>query len=188
MKSFFALTTMLLLISWLVAVECPFGMVNDPFPGSCGRYVDKNGDGICDLSEQPIKESQEKTTTPSNQPEQKIPETKKEEFKDYYNFILISLATIISYSISWLLSFTKKIKESTHKFFWNVILLISFKLSALLAILWLLKTSFGINSISPAQASFWHVETGIVMIWVGAFHALWHTKYYKVMIARKKEN
>lgn len=30
---------------------CPYGMVNDPFPGNCSRYVDLNGDGICDLSQ-----------------------------------------------------------------------------------------------------------------------------------------
>jgi hypothetical protein len=32
-------------------VACPFGLVNDPYPGQCRRYVDGNGDGICDLSE-----------------------------------------------------------------------------------------------------------------------------------------
>ena len=33
------------------AVACPFGKVNDPYPGDCGRYVDANENGICDLSE-----------------------------------------------------------------------------------------------------------------------------------------
>ncbi len=33
------------------AVACPFGLVNDPYPGRCRRYVDKNRNGICDLSE-----------------------------------------------------------------------------------------------------------------------------------------
>jgi hypothetical protein len=31
-------------------VACPFGIVNDPYPGKCRRYVDRDGDGICDLS------------------------------------------------------------------------------------------------------------------------------------------
>ncbi|HEX3051592.1 MAG TPA: hypothetical protein VHP83_13105 [Aggregatilineaceae bacterium] len=31
--------------------KCPYGKVNDPYPGECGRYVDSNGNGICDLSE-----------------------------------------------------------------------------------------------------------------------------------------
>ena len=31
--------------------DCPFGMINDSYPGSCGRYVDRNNDDICDLSQ-----------------------------------------------------------------------------------------------------------------------------------------
>lgn len=33
------------------ATRCPRGMVNDPYPGRCHHYVDKNGNGVCDLSE-----------------------------------------------------------------------------------------------------------------------------------------
>jgi hypothetical protein len=38
--------------------DCPKGLVNDPYPGACRRYVDTNGDGICDLSQ-----SESTTTT-----------------------------------------------------------------------------------------------------------------------------
>jgi hypothetical protein len=31
--------------------ECPFGKINDSYPGSCGRYVDLDNNGICDLSQ-----------------------------------------------------------------------------------------------------------------------------------------
>jgi len=31
-------------------VACPFGLVNDPYPGRCKHYRDSNGDGICDYS------------------------------------------------------------------------------------------------------------------------------------------
>ncbi|HNT75208.1 MAG TPA: hypothetical protein PKH77_09335 [Anaerolineae bacterium] len=31
--------------------RCPHGLVNDPYPGRCRRYTDKNGNGICDYSE-----------------------------------------------------------------------------------------------------------------------------------------
>jgi hypothetical protein len=34
-----------------VAVACPYGLVNDRYPGRCRRYVDRNGNKICDLSE-----------------------------------------------------------------------------------------------------------------------------------------
>ncbi|HNT29760.1 MAG TPA: hypothetical protein PKL83_02300 [bacterium] len=31
--------------------DCPFGLENDPYPGDCARYIDTDGNGICDLSE-----------------------------------------------------------------------------------------------------------------------------------------
>ena len=31
-------------------VACPFGVVNDPYPGRCRHYRDSNGDGYCDYS------------------------------------------------------------------------------------------------------------------------------------------
>ena len=34
-----------------MVVDCPFGRINDEYPGRCRRYVDKNDNGICDLSE-----------------------------------------------------------------------------------------------------------------------------------------
>ncbi|MBU0586091.1 hypothetical protein KJ780_01115, partial [Candidatus Micrarchaeota archaeon] len=38
--------------------DCPFGLVNDSFPGECGRYIDANKDRICDHSqEQPVETS-----------------------------------------------------------------------------------------------------------------------------------
>ncbi len=34
-----------------MCVKCPRGLVNDPYPGRCRLYVDRNGNGICDNSE-----------------------------------------------------------------------------------------------------------------------------------------
>ena len=34
-----------------VDLECPRGLVNDPYPGSCGMYIDNNQNNICDYSE-----------------------------------------------------------------------------------------------------------------------------------------
>lgn len=30
---------------------CPYALTNDPYPGQCSNYVDSNGSGYCDLSE-----------------------------------------------------------------------------------------------------------------------------------------
>ena len=34
-----------------LTTRCPHGLVNDPYPGRCRHYVDRNGNGFCDLSE-----------------------------------------------------------------------------------------------------------------------------------------
>jgi hypothetical protein len=31
--------------------NCPLGLEDDPYPGECKRYIDTDGDGICDLSQ-----------------------------------------------------------------------------------------------------------------------------------------
>jgi len=31
--------------------DCPFGLIDCPYPGECSRYVDTDNDGICDLSQ-----------------------------------------------------------------------------------------------------------------------------------------
>ena len=32
--------------------DCPFGEVDEPYPGTCVRYVDTNNDGLCDKSQE----------------------------------------------------------------------------------------------------------------------------------------
>ncbi len=46
-------------INLISAADCPYGLVNDSYPGSCGRYVDSDGDGFCDLSEQSLEVQEE---------------------------------------------------------------------------------------------------------------------------------
>lgn len=48
--------------------RCPLGLVNDPYPGQCGRYVDADGNGICDLSEVAPEEDVASPTFPSPAP------------------------------------------------------------------------------------------------------------------------
>jgi hypothetical protein len=51
-KIILALPLMLLAAGYCLAqTNCPFGLTDDPAPGQCGRYVDGNGDSICDLSQ-----------------------------------------------------------------------------------------------------------------------------------------
>ena len=35
-----------------LADTCPKGMTDDPYPGSCGQYIDINDDGFCDKGQE----------------------------------------------------------------------------------------------------------------------------------------
>ena len=62
-------------------VACPFGLVNDPYPGKCRRYVDKNNNGICDLSEM-VEDSPDKVEdSPDKKVVETLPETKERQRK-----------------------------------------------------------------------------------------------------------
>ena len=45
-----ALLTPIAVYAWN---DCPYGTVDDPFPGQCPRYLDTNQNRICDHSESP---------------------------------------------------------------------------------------------------------------------------------------
>lgn len=53
-------------ISTSCATTCPYGMVNDPFPGQCSRYVDVSGDGLCDFSQAAPVTTTDTSTTDSS--------------------------------------------------------------------------------------------------------------------------
>jgi len=51
-KIIFTLSLMLSATGYgLAQTDCPFGLTDDPAPGQCGRYIDNNGDNICDNSQ-----------------------------------------------------------------------------------------------------------------------------------------
>jgi len=60
MKKLILMIFILILPCLLFAqTDCPFGFVNDPAPGSCARYINTNGNSICDLSEVPLQSDTE---------------------------------------------------------------------------------------------------------------------------------
>ena len=52
-------TTVVIMISGYILIpgtvfawdDCPKGLVDDPYPGECARYIDTDNDGICDHSQ-----------------------------------------------------------------------------------------------------------------------------------------
>lgn len=90
---------------------CPFGLINDPYPGSCGRYTDADNNQICDLSQ-----SAAPTPVTSSPPSRSV------------DPILIAclFAPILLYF------FTAKFKK-----LWNIVLLITFIITAITSLFYI---------------------------------------------------
>ena len=153
--------------------DCPFGEVNDAYPGDCGRYVDTDGDGICDLSQ----------LAPEDRDGQQEAKESTGGRIDYF-FIHIVFILITFYLVSLLISKKKK-KMRQHRKIWNILLLITFLISGIFGILLVLRINYGIEIPLYSDLLFWHVEMGIAMAVISMFHIVWHWRYFKKIIIKK---
>ncbi len=104
-----------------------------------------------------------------------------------YNLILISVIILIAYAISFIASRKKIIGVLAHRKMWNVFLLITFLVSAILGLLLVIQLNFGIVFPLPFNMLFWHVEAGIVMAIITIFHISWHWPYFKHILKRERK-
>lgn len=96
----------------------------------------------------------------------------------HYYLIPILVVLVVLYSITWILSARKIIKNTLHRKIWNVVLLVSTLISALLGLFLILRLDFNIYISLPFDILFWHVEAGIVFGIVALFHVVWHWRYF----------
>ncbi|MBN1188286.1 MAG: hypothetical protein JXA46_00900 [Dehalococcoidales bacterium] len=99
-----------------------------------------------------------------------------------YYFVPVFLALAILYALTWILSFKAKITRVLHRRIWNLVLLFSTLISALLGLFLILRIDFDINVDLPFDMLFWHVEAGIAMALIAVFHILWHWRYFAKML------
>jgi hypothetical protein len=149
---------------WL---DCPYGKINDPYPGSCFRYVDTNNNKICDHSE------------PAPQQAKDISSSLPAKQKLANPLFWIIFLTITVYFCHWYLvnktALSQKNKwfsQSFFRFFWNGVLLITFLITGISGLL----LAFGVLN---KTLSLWHNYAGLVFIIVGFFHCLAHLSYFK---------
>jgi len=158
--------------------DCPFGFVDEEYPGYCGRYIDTNNDGICDHSQsepvQLIVDNEQVNQTISNK------ESTKNLFENKNFLILLISFLIIIFTIITLRFLVKKeiISKLKEKIIWNILLLIFFLPSAITAFLLVLMINFQfLRDISLNFIEF-HSITSFFFMWISAYHIIWHTNYY----------
>lgn len=105
--------------------------------------------------------------------------------KRTYNFFPLSIFLTLGYVFSLWLVRKKIVNLFWQRFFWNLVLLISFLISAILGIFLVIKINFGWVIFPTFNSLYWHVELGIVMAVVSLFHLFWHWSYFKCAIKKK---
>jgi hypothetical protein len=156
--------------------------------------LDTNNDGICDNSQSAPQESSETLVrdlevTESYRVSQDIIAADDFELSDIgnnagniktgYYLIPILLLVGILYGLSYLLSATRIIRPVVHRKIWNLMLLVTTAISAVLGLILILKIDFNVNVSLPFNILFWHVEAGIAMGMIAVFHILWHWRYFQ---------
>jgi len=164
------LAILLIKISLASAVDCPRGLINDYEPGVCNLYIDRDGNHICDLSEEVV--SSVPSVSLAVQPN-------VDKSSPAYPFIDLGLITIILYFATWFYSREKIIQPMLHKRIWNSILLITFLASGLTGLWLAMKINYGFSWNLPFNVLYIHVETGIVMALVSIFHFIERFWFYK---------
>lgn len=171
--------------------DCPYGLVDDPFPGQCPRYVDSNQDGICDLSQPPPEGAVNTTNITENQTEggrrrgnqENISSGEINEPEDVpgANFYLIPLAvlTSIAYLVTYFLYLNDRLKRRSYYRIWNYVLTGSFLISGITGIVLTVFINFGIHTPWNVSIDFWHAEFSIIVAVTSIFHVHLYWKQFK---------
>lgn len=158
--------------------DCPYGEAGCPYPGDCGRYIDTDGDKICDHS-QPAPEDRNIEIINTKAIGGKNLTTDNKQSRAAYHLLPTSIILVFLYFITHILSKKKIISIANHRKIWNFLLLITFLISGLFGILLVIEINFSIALSLPFNILFWHVEAGIAMFAISIFHTLWHWSYFK---------
>ena len=180
---FFFLLTSPTLLAW---DNCPFGIINDEYPGDCGRYIDTNSDGICDQSQpnpatsqnQEIENNETSTTEEQHLSAETITEKSILTNKNIITLIASFFITISLIIITKILTKKQMLSTMKEKILWNILLLVFFMPSAITGILLTLMVDFPILREISINFIELHSYTSFFFMWISGYHILWHTTYY----------
>jgi len=99
-------------------------------------------------------------------------------------YLIIPLTIILGifYLLSYIFSRLKIIKFNTHRKIWNVLLLITFFVTAILGIILVIQVNYKLEIPAIDKILIWHVNFGISMAIIVIFHFSLHFKYFKDIV------
>ena len=176
------------------ATTCPYGIVNDPFPGQCSRYIDLDGDGMCDLSQVTTAAQTTDTTTTTTDETSTVTDSGQgngahAEVQDpvdanattiqdtssmdsgnlggdgnNYLVLPISMLIIGGYLITHFLFKKGILKRNKHRRIWNLLLTAGYLGSGGTGVILVVLINMGIRTALNPSLIFWHVELSILMV------------------------
>ncbi|MDY6787920.1 MAG: hypothetical protein SVK54_07330 [candidate division WOR-3 bacterium] len=152
---------------------CPFGLVNDSFPGECVRYIDEDSDSICDYSQ--IDEN-----TPDNEFN-----GQSDSIDDKYQLKIMLPIWFALFILTVPGKRNKLVKYRHVNQFWNWVLLASFIITAGTSVL-LLGAEYSVIDLWAKESLYMHNLFGTVFILSSFSHIYLKWNYYLNCIKRKK--
>ncbi len=163
--------------------DCPYGLVNNPAPGSCWRFVDTDQDGYCDHS-QPAPNERDQVLA-GNNIEQAGNQAKNKN--PGYRFFSVLIVISFFYFISLIMAKRKIISLVTHRKIWNVLLFVSFLISGITGLVLVININYNLKIVQSFNLLYCHVETGIAMMIIAIFHIGWHWRYFISIIRKRRK-
>lgn len=173
MKYFiFSILLFITFTSSTLAYNCPFGNINDPFPGQCALYTDQNNDNLCDNSQT---DEALKINYISSEP--------KESKTNYYIWQII--ITFISFQLIGIsLIEYNKLKKIHWRKINNYGLFISFILVFITSLVFLASLA-GIAQVNTFKTySYLHTEFGLIMILFSIEHLLRRWQHFLIKLKK----
>ncbi len=105
-----------------------------------------------------------------------------------YLFLPIGILTILLYLFSHVLVRLDVWSKSSHRKLWNVILLVTFLVTAVIGLLLVIQINYKLEWKALDTLLTWHVDVGIALSFVATFHLIWNFSYYLNLFKRKPVN
>jgi hypothetical protein len=182
------------------ALTCPYGNVNDPYPGLCPRYTDLNGDGICDLSQATAVVANTNTSSTSQNDQASTSAGNHSDganasatitdpsdpggnqlFGDDFHIIPISILLIGGYLFTHYLFSKGILNRRKHRRIWNILVTAGYAGTGVTGVLMILVINLGIKTALNPTLTFWHAELATLMVIVTLIHIHLHWHAFKHM-------
>jgi hypothetical protein len=172
-KIIFLSALLFIIASPVLAEECPFGVENDPAPGQCRLYTDKNGNNYCDYGE-PSK------PVVTSKPVASVQPSAPEKSGDDFYLLPLTIAFFVLQAALIILLRLKKIGLPLLKKINNWLLLLFFVVIIISSVPFLLRAA---GLATPSGLKTWsllHTDSGWLMILFSIEHIIRRWWFFKI--------